>query len=285
MWGGRAVVRPAATGLGTAFFRLYLLEALVPSPSRPAALLAAIAGEQLPLASGGFSRALQGLLDGGYLVPAPEGAVALTPLGAAERIAERERWRRIIPTAARLVGDPDPAPRPAALAEAPAVRYRTAEVAESYLDRVLVSALRERLAQARDGGRAFTLVLGVADVDAPAEATRRAMVHRAIRATLGGATTIFGGDTSAFRYGHEGVALVSPILGDAARCASLTALLRARLDELLGAMTATVRAFRGARWHVRAGGATWSPEIATSAALLRLAQDALEHDEERRLAA
>ena len=279
-------MRPAATGLGTAFFRLYLLEALVPAPSRPAALLAAIAAEQLPLSSGGFSRALQGLLDGGYLVPAPEGAVALTPLGAAERLAERERWRRIIPTAARLVGDPDPAPRPTPqVAEPPAVRYRTAEVAESYLDRVLVSALRERLAQARDGGRAFTLVLGVADVDAPAEATRRAMVHRAIRATLGGATTIFGGDISAFRYGHEGVALVAPIIGDAARCAALTALLRARLDELLGAMTATVRTFRGARWQVRAGGATWSAEIATSAALLRLAQDALASDEELRLAA
>ena len=280
------MVRPAATGLGTAFFRLYLLEALVGAPSRPAALLAAIAGEQLPLSSGGFSRALQGLLDGGYLVPAPEGAVALTPLGAAERLAERERWRRIIPTAARLVGDPDPAPRPAPqIAEPPAVRYRTAEVAESYLDRVLVSALRERLAQAREGGRAFALVLGVADVDAPAEATRRAMVHRAIRATLGGATTIFGGDTSAFRYGHEGVALVAPILGDAARCAALTALLRARLDELLGAMTATVRAFRGTRWRVRAGGATWSAEIATSAALLRLAQGALAKDEDVRLAA
>lgn len=280
------MVRPAATGLGTAFFRLYLLEALVAAPSRPAALMAAIAGERLPLSSGGFSRALQALLDGGYLVPAPEGAVALTPLGAAERMAERERWRRIIPTASRLVGDPDPAPRPSpAMAEPAAVRYRTAEVAESYLDRVLVTALRERLAQARDGGRAFALVLGVVDVDAPSEATRRAMVHRAIRATLGGASTIFGGDTSAYRYGNEGVALVAPILGDAARCALLTTLVRARLDELLGAMTATVRAFRGARWRVRAGGATWSREIATSAALLRIAQDALTDDDLRRAAA
>ena len=273
------MVRPASTGLGTAFFRLYLLEALVPAPARPNALLAAIAGERLPLSSGGFSRALQGLLDGGYLVPAPEGAVALTPLGAAERLAERERWRRILPTAIRLAGQPDPEPRPAAqLAEAAAVRYRTAEVAEAYLDRVLVTALRERLAHARDGGRAFVLVLGVADVDAPAEATRRAMVHRAIRATLGGASTIFGGDTSAFRYGNEGVALVAPIVSDAARALALTALLRARMDELLGSMTATVRAFRGARWRVRAGGATWSERVATSAALLRMAQDALEND-------
>jgi hypothetical protein len=284
--GGRAVVRPAATGLGTAFFRLYLLEALVETPARPAALLAAIAAEHLPLASGGFSRALQALLDGGYLVPAPEGAVALTPLGAAERMAERERWRRVIPTAARLVGEEEATPRPApAVAEAAAIRYRTAEVAESYLDRVLVTALRERLAQARDGGRAFVLVLGVADVDAPSEATRRAMVHRVIRATLGGASTVFGGDSTAFRYGDAGVALVSPILGDAARCALLTALLRARMDELLGAMTASVRAFKGARWSVRCGGATWTPDIATSASLLRIAQDALEKDSALRPAA
>jgi len=273
------VVRPASTGLGTAFFRLYLLETLVAAPSRPATLLAALAGEQLPLTSGGFSRALQALLDGGYLVPAPEGAVALTPVGAAERLAERERWRRILPTAARLIGDPDPAPRPApVLAEQPAVRYR-AEVADSYLDRVLLTALRERLALARDGGRAFALVLGVVEIDAPSEATRRAMVHRAIRATLGGASTIFGGDTSAFRYGNEGVALITPIVGDRARGALMTALLRARMDELLRAMTATVRAFRGARWRVRAGGTTWTPDVSTSGALLDLAQAALESDE------
>ena len=280
------MVRPAMTGLGTAFFRLYLLEALVPAPARPAALLAAISAERLPLSSGGFSRALQALLAGGYVVPAPEGAVALTPLGAAERLAERERWRRVLPTAARLVGDDAPAPRPSpTVAEAPAVRYRTAEVAEAYLDRVLVSALREQLAQARDGGRAFVIVLGVADVDASSEATRRAMVHRVIRATLGGATTIFGGDTSAFRYGDAGVALVSPIVGDAARCALLTALLRARMDELLGAMAATVRAFKNARWSVRSGGATWNPDIPTSAALLRIAQHALDCDEPMRRAA
>ena len=280
------MVRPASTGLGTAVFRLYLLEALVAAPLRPAAVLAAIAGERLPLSSGGFSRALQGLLDGGYLVPAPEGAVALTPLGAAERMAERERWRHILPTAARLIGQPDPEPRPAPrVAESATVRYRTAEVAEAYLDRVLVAALRERLAQARDGGRAFVLVLGVADVDAPSEATRRAMVHRAIRATLGGSSTIFGGDTSAYRYGNEGVALIAPIVEDAARGAALTALLRARLDELLGAMTATVRSFRGARWHVRAGDATWRPDVTTSASLLRSAQDAVAHDMEERAAA
>jgi hypothetical protein len=272
------LVRPAATGLATAFYRLFLLEALVLEPARPAALLARIAAEHLPLSSGGFSRALQALLEGGYLVPAPEGAVALTPLGAAERMAERERWKGVLPTVARLIGE-DPVPRAAPLiAETPAVRYRTAEVAEAYLDRVLVAALRERLAQARDGGRAFALALGVVDVDARAEATRRAMVHRVIRATLGGSTTIFGGDVSAFRYGDAGVALIAPILGDAARGALLAALVRARMDELLSAMTATVRAFSGSRWNVRSAQATWSPEIATSGELLRSAQGALERD-------
>ncbi len=184
------MVRPAATGLATAFYRFYLLDALAAAPARPAKLLATIAAERLPLASGAYGRALQSLLEGGHLVPASEGAVALTPLGAAERMAERERWRAVIPTVLRLLGDDEPAPRRAmVVAEAPAVEYRTAPVAESYLDRVLVAALRERVAQARDGGRAFALVLGVADVDAPTEATRRAMVHRAIRATLGGSAT------------------------------------------------------------------------------------------------
>src|SRR5207249_4777261 len=98
--------------------------------------------------------------------------------GAAERVAERERWRAVIPTVLRLVDEPEPERRPAAtVAEAATVEYRTAIVAESYLDRVLVGALRERVAQARDGGRAFTLVLGVADVDASSEATWRATLR------------------------------------------------------------------------------------------------------------
>ncbi len=196
------MIRPAATGLATAFYRLYLLDSLASAPARPATLLATIASERLPLANGAFGRALQSLLEGGYLVPAPEAAVALTPLGAAERVAERERWRAVIPTILRLVNEPGPEPRPApAVAEIPAVEYRSAAVAESYLDRVLVAALRERVADARDGGRSFTLVLGVADIDTSSEATRRAIVHRCVRASLGGASTLFGGDVSAFRYG------------------------------------------------------------------------------------
>ena len=278
------MVRPTATGLATAFYRLFLLDALASAPARPQALLARIAAERLPLSSGGFSRALQSLLEGGYLMPAEEGEVALTALGAAERMAERERWSKVIPSVARLVGESVALPRPAPALGETAVRYRTADVAEEYLDRVLVSAIRERLALARDGGRAFTLVLGVVDVDASGEATRRAMVHRTIRATLGGASTIFGGDTSAYRYGDAGVAIVAPILGDAARGAHLAALLRTRLDELLRSMNGTVLAFRSARWNARAGEATWTPEIVASGALLRLAQDALARDGQLRAA-
>ncbi len=280
------MLRPSATGLATAFYRLYLLDSLATAPSRPATLLAAIAGERLPLASGAFGRALQSLLEGGYLVPAPEAAVALTPLGAAERVAERERWRAVIPTVLRLVGEHDPPPRPApAVAEAPAVNYRTAAVAESYLDRVLVGALRERVAQARDGGRAFALVLGVADVDASSEATRRAIVHRCIRATLGGASMLFGGDTSAFRYGDSGVALIAPILGDERRGARIATLLRTRIDELLRTMSASVRTFAGTRWQVRVGEATWSTDLVTTGAVLRIAQEALARDDSERLPA
>ena len=172
------------------------------------------------------------------------------------------------------------------IADAPAVAYRTAAVAESYLDRVLVAALRECVAAARDGGRAFTVVLGVADVDASSEATRRAIVHRCIRATLGGASTLFGGDASAFRCGDSGVALVAPILGDERRGARIATLLRTRMDELLRTMTVSVRAFTGARWHVRVGHATWSADLVTSGAVLRIAQEELARDDaERRPAA
>jgi hypothetical protein len=72
--------------------------------------------------------------------------------------------------------------------------------------------------------------------------------------------------------------MVAPILADAARGAHLAALLRTRLDELLRSMNGTVLAFRNARWNARAGEATWTPEIVTSGALLRLAQDALARD-------
>ncbi len=44
-----SLVRPAATGLATAFYRLYLLDALATEPARPGTLLAKVAAERLPL--------------------------------------------------------------------------------------------------------------------------------------------------------------------------------------------------------------------------------------------
>src|SRR2546423_11607136 len=78
------------------------------------------------------------------------------------------------------VGNAEPLPFPVD-AEIPPPRERP--VAEAYLDRVLVASVRERIAAARDGGPAFAVVLAQLDVDGVGESTRRAMVHRAIRAT------------------------------------------------------------------------------------------------------
>ncbi len=271
------MIRPSATGLATAFFRFYLLDALALGPARPATLLASVSAERLPFASGAFSRALQSLLEGGYLVPAPEAAIALTPLGAAERLAERDRWSAVVPTVLRLLGDVGPRPAPVVV-EAPSPTSRVAPVAEAYLDRVLVSTVRERLAAARDGGPPFAVVLGVLDVETASEANRRSMVHRAIRAMLGSSATLLGGDVSAYRYGESGIAVIAPSEADGRRGDRLAALVRTRLDELMGTMTTSVRAFGGTRWQARAGAATWSSAIATSGALLRLAEEALRAD-------
>ena len=192
-------------------------------------------------------------------------------------MAERERWSEMLPTLVRLLGEARPRPFPI-VAEAPPPRERP--VAEAYLDRVLVASVRERIAAARDGGPAFAVVLAQLDVDAVGEATRRAMVHRAIRATLGATATLFGGDVSAYRYGDSGVAAIAPTGRDPARGERLRTLVRARLDELMRTMTSTVRAFSAARWIVRAGAATWSEETATTTALLRRAQEGLERDAE-----
>ena len=95
------MVRPSATGLATAFYRLYLLEALASTTARPATLLAAISAERLPLASGAFGRALQSLLEGGHLVPAPEAArMAVTQRPATQEAltepsGERSLWREV----------------------------------------------------------------------------------------------------------------------------------------------------------------------------------------------
>jgi hypothetical protein len=266
-------VRLATTGLATAFFRLYLLDTLSSAPARPASLLARVAAEKLPFATGAFGRALQSLLEGGHLVPARDGMVALTALGAAERVAERERWSAVMPTVMRLLGDVTPRPAPIISEAVPSYR---AKVADAYAERVLVAYVRDRVASAREGGRPFGVVLVAIGIEHTHEATRRAMVHRTIRASLGGATTLFGGDVSAFRYGDEGIALVAP-RGDHTGLATLA---RARIDEVVRSMTSSVRAFGGARWQVHAGGATWTREIATTGALLRAAEDALRTDAE-----
>jgi GGDEF domain-containing protein len=276
------MVRPSATGLATAFFRLYLLESLAAGPARPVAVLAAIAAERLPFAAGAFGRALQSLIEGGYLTPAAGATVCLSSLGAAERLAERERWSAMLPTLVRLLGNAEPRPFPV-VPEAPPPRARP--VAEAYLDRVLVASIRERVAAARDGGPTFAVVLAQLDVDGVGEATRRAMVHRAIRATLGATATLLGGDVTAYRYGDAGVAAVAAAGHDAARADRLCVLVRARLDELMRTMTSTVRAFGDARWKVRSGAATWSEELATTTVLLRCAEEALAADDEERDAA
>jgi len=276
------MVRPSATGLATAFFRLYLLESLAAGPSRPATLLAAIAAERLPFAAGAFGRALQSLIEGGYLAPAAAANVCLTSLGAAERAQERERWAEMLPTLVRLLGDAAPRPFPVVAQVAPP---RERPVAEAYLDRVLVASVRERIAAAKDGGPTFAVVLAQLDVEGVGEATRRAMVHRAIRATLGATATLLGGDVSAYRYGDSGVAALAPTGRDAARAERLRTLVRARLDELMRTMTSTVRAFGTAHWNVRAGAATWSDDVATTTVLLRQAEAALAGDNDRRDAA
>ena len=269
------MLRPAATGLATAFFRFYLLDTLSTGPGRPASILARASAEKLPFATGAFARALQSLLEGGHLTPAPEGTVALTALGAAERMQERERWTAVMPAVMRILGDI--APRPAPVIAEPAPLPYKARVADAYADRVLVAHVRERVAGARDGGRPFCVVLVAIVIQHKDEASRRAMVHRAIRASLGGASTLFGGEVTAYRYGDDGVALVAPCAGDAQRLATLA---RARIDELVRSMTSNVRAFHGAHWRISAGCALWSAELSTTGALLRAAEDALGTDAE-----
>ncbi len=265
-------MQPVSTGLATAFFRLYLLDTLSSAPARPASILARVSAE-LPFATGAFGRALQSLLDGGHLTPARDGMVALTALGAAERMVERERWSAVMPTAMRLLGDVAPRPAPSVADALPTYRPK---IADAYAERVLVAHVRDRVASAREGGRSFCVVLVVIGIEHANEASRRAMVHRAIRASLGGATALFGGDVTAFRYGDDGIALVAPRPDETA----LATLARAGVDELVRSMTWTVRAFGGARWHVHAGGVAWTAEIGTTGALLRAAEDALRMDGE-----
>lgn len=268
--------RLAATGLATAYFRLFILDTLAAGPARPNLMLLKAAAEQLPFATGAFSRALQSLLENGHLQPAAHGAVALTAVGAAEREQELGRWRAVMPSIARIAGDS--AARAAPLVSEPPRPRCEPRVADAYLDQVLVATIRQRLAGARESGRAFVVVLGAIDLEHPSAAHRRAMVHRAIRATLGAAATLFGSDVDAYRYGETGVALLAPAAGDPDRAGRLALLLESRLDELIRTMATTVRAFAGARWSVRVGSSTWAPAIATTAALLGIAQEELAAD-------
>ncbi len=311
------MVRPALTGLATAYFRLFVLDALGRGPARPASLLASASADRLPIANGAFGRALQSLIEGGHVAPADGGAVALTPAGAMERLAERQRWSAVLGSAARLLAEPcpigaaeqaersvragepakrsvgagEPAERALRIAEGverPSVAHAAASpvmpVAEAYLDRVLVATVRERMAAARDGGAGFALALGELDVSHPAEAARRALVHRVVRAMLGGATTLVRADATAYRYGDQGIAVLVDSGGQVDAGKAIAAVMGQRLDELLRSTSASVRAFSGARWRVRTGCAAWSEGVPTTLALLRLAQESLAADEERSVA-
>src|SRR5258708_38299579 len=163
-------LRTASTGLATAFFRFYLLDALSSAPARPASLLARVAAEKLPFATGAFGRALQSLLEGGHLVPARDGLVALTALGAAERMVERERWTAVMPSVMRLLGDVAPRPAPA-IAEPFMPIYR-AKVADAYQERVLAAYVRDPVASAPEGGPPFSLALVAIRIHHQNEATR-----------------------------------------------------------------------------------------------------------------
>lgn len=268
--------RLAATGLATAYFRLFILDSLAAGPARPNLLLLRATAEQLPFATGAFSRALQSLLENGHLQPAAHGAVTLTAVGAAERVQELGRWRAVMPSIVRIAGDSATSSAP--VVSEPPRRRCEPRVADAYLDEVLVATIRQRMAGARESGRAFVVVLGAIDLEHPSAAHQRAMVHRAIRATLGAASTLFGSDVDAYRYGETGVALLAPAAGEPDRAGRLAVLLESRLDELIRTMTATVRAFGAARWSVRVGASAWTPAIATTAELLRVAQEELATD-------
>jgi hypothetical protein len=272
----------SGTGLATAFYRFYILDALERGPARAASLLAALHAREgvLPLPAGGFSRALQQLLDAGLVGPGPEGAMQLTAFGARERESQRALWQQLIGVASRVLAGDAPTGEAAGADDWP-VELRSGErVAEGYRERVVVAELRDALRAARDDGRRFSLFLGQLSVAHGQPARAKAMVHRALRETLREARAVFGADASALRYGMSGVALICR--GDGNSGAEL---LRARLTESLATMVAGVRAYAGARYGVRVGGAAWTPAISTSQHMLRLAEEALARDDARCTAA
>lgn len=271
------------SGLATAFFRFYILCALEVQPARPAALLAALHAREgaLPLGGGAFSRAYQQLLDAGLIAPAHAGAVQLTPFGRREREAQRAVWERLSAVVGRLASGDVPNPEPPPGGGVPLPVSRGERVADAYRERVVVAEVRDAIRRAREGGEPFAIVLALLAVAHPRPVHAKAMLHRALRESLGSARSTFGRQVTALRYGEQGVVLISP----AADVDATAELLRARLAESLAAMTATVGAFAGARHAVRVGLARWAPPFATTGQLLQAAEDSLRGDEADRTAA
>ncbi|OLC56380.1 MAG: hypothetical protein AUH85_06565 [Chloroflexi bacterium 13_1_40CM_4_68_4] len=269
------------SGLARAFYRLFILHALETGSQRPAAILGALHASDgvLPLESGAFTKAVSQLIDAGLVVLAELGALELTPMGRRERDAQRVVWQRLISIVNRLLdGDvPQPEPPGDGGTSLPLVTDRTAE---AHRERVVIAEIRDIARRARDGGPRFAIVLADIAIAHPRPAVGTAMLQRSLRETIGRGRSTFPAGVSAHRYGDRGVCLIVP--GD--EHGGTAELLRARLLESLGAMHATVKDFRGARYAVRIGAARWTPAAATSGAVLRLAEAALSAESTTRAA-
>lgn len=272
----------AGAGLAAAFFRLYILYALERAPARPAAILAFLHSREgaLPFESGAFSRALQQLLDAGLLVPADAGAVALTPMGRREREAQRAVWARVVTLVARLLEGELPDLEPPTGGGMASAALPPERVSERYRERVVLAEIREAGRRARESGGRLGVALAEVSVAHPQPVRARQMVQRCLRETLGTARSTFARGASALRCGPSGVCLV---VRDA-DADTQAELLRARLMESLGAMSAGVASFAPARYDVRVGSATWTSDDVASADLLRRAERALAGEEAARVA-
>lgn len=264
------------SGLAAAFFRLYILHALERAPARPAAILASLHSREgaLPLESSAFSKALHQLLDAGLVVPGELGSVALTPMGRRERDAQRVVWERLLAVVTRLLQGDLPAPEPPGNGGVPHRIPVPEPVPDAYRERVVLAELRGALRRAREKDEPLGVALAEVAIAHSQPLHARAMLQRSLRETLGRARSTFAPGASAFRYGPQGVCLIAGH-DDIEVQAEL---LRVRLLESLGAMTATVRAFAPARYAVRVGTARWSSALATSSELLRAAEAALGRD-------
>lgn len=269
-------------GLATAFFRLYILHALDRGPARPAALLSSLHASEgvLPVETGTFSRALQQLLDAGLVLPGAAGAMELTAMGRREREAQRAVWARLVAVVGRMLADALPAPEPPTGGGTHVVARASDRVPDQHRERVALAEIRDAARRARETGEPLGVALADIVVTHPRPMRARQMVQRCLRETLGSARSTFAAGTSASRCGPTGICLV--VRGDDVEAQA--EILRARVLESLGSMSATVRAFADARFAVRAGAARWSSAVATSAELLRLAEGALAADAERRAA-